>query len=85
MFGMYALYYAETVVVCENRLVVKPTAGGKALIGTPDEAPPYPVAKPHYLNTEKLDEREWLAGLITVIARELAAPKPKKAKAPRKK
>jgi TfoX/Sxy family transcriptional regulator of competence genes len=82
MFGEYALYYSGTVVglVCDNRLFVKPTPGGKTIIGTPDEAPPYKGAKPHYLITEKLDDRAWLSRLITATARELPAPKPKKPK-----
>jgi len=83
MFGEYALYYAETVValVCDNRLFVKPTPGGKAMIGTPDEVAPYKGAKPHYLITEKLDDRDWLSGLLAVTARDLDSPKPRKPKA----
>jgi TfoX/Sxy family transcriptional regulator of competence genes len=83
MFGEYALYYAETVValICDNRLFVKPTSGGKAMIGTPDEVAPYKGAKPHYLITEKLDDRDWLSSLIAVTARDLDSLKPKKPKA----
>lgn len=83
MFGEYGLYYAETMValICDNRVFVKPTAGGKALIGTPEEAPPYPGAKPHYFINEKLDDGEWVAELFATTARELPPPKPKKPKA----
>jgi TfoX/Sxy family transcriptional regulator of competence genes len=72
MFGEYALYYGETVValVCDNRLFVKQTAGGKDLIGTPEEAAPYAGAKPHYLIAEKLDDPEWLSRLIAATARD---------------
>ena len=83
MFGEYALYYSETVValVCDNRLFVKPTPGGKAMIGTTEEVAPYKGAKPHYLITEKLDDRDWLSSLITVTARDLDSLKPRKPKA----
>jgi hypothetical protein len=60
------------------------TPGGKAHIGSPDEAPPYKDAKPHYQITEKLDDRDWLSRLIAVTALDLNAPKPKKSKAPAK-
>lgn len=86
MFGEYALYYADTVValVCDNHLFVKPTPGGKAVIGTPDEAAPYRGAKAHYLITEKLDDRDWLSRLIVVTAHDLKPSKPKKPKIVRK-
>lgn len=83
MFGEYALYYTETVValVCDNRLFVKPTPGGKAMIGTPNEVAPYKGAKPHYLIAEKLDDREWFSSLIAVTAHDLDSLKPRKPKA----
>ena len=51
MFGEYAIYKDQKVValVCDNQLFVKPTPGGKALLGQPREAPPYPGAKPCFL------------------------------------
>ena len=82
MFGEYAIYYGEKVValVCDNQLFVKPTVGGRSLIGSVVEAPPYPGAKPYFLISEQLDDRSWLSGLMQVTASEVPAPKPKKPK-----
>ncbi|MBW4440941.1 MAG: TfoX/Sxy family protein [Plectolyngbya sp. WJT66-NPBG17] len=82
MFGEYAVYYDEKVValVCENQLFIKPTPGGRSMIGRVVEAPPYPGAKPHFLIGEQLDDRQWLSDLIQLTANEVPAPKPKKLK-----
>ncbi len=84
MFGEYAIYCGEKVValVCDNQLFVKPTPGGRMLLGDAAEGAPYPGAKPHFLMDEGLDDREMLAQLIAVTVRELPEPKPK---APKKK
>jgi DNA transformation protein and related proteins len=83
MFGDYAIYCDGKVIAlaCDNQFFVKPTAGGRALIGTPTEAPPYPGAKPHFLIADALDDREWITELVRITAREVPLPKPKKPKA----
>ena len=85
MFGEYAIYCDGKVValVCDDRLYVKPTAGGRELIGEPAEAPPYPGAKPSFLIEDRLDDRAWMTELIRVTAGELPAPKPKRHKGTR--
>jgi TfoX/Sxy family transcriptional regulator of competence genes len=82
MFGEYAIYCDGKVIalVCDNQFFVKPTAGGRALIGTVTEAPPYPGAKPHFLIADELDDREWVTNLVRTTAREVPPPKPKKPK-----
>jgi DNA transformation protein and related proteins len=82
MFGEYAIYCNEKVValVCDNQLFVKPTDGGRSMMDSVVEAPPYPGAKPHLLIGEQLDDREWISNLIRLTASELPAPKPKKSK-----
>ena len=82
MFGEYALYCNGKVValVCDNRLFVKPTEGGRAHIGAPVEAPPYPGAKPYFLIEDAFEDREWIGALIRITARELPDPKPKQKK-----
>jgi DNA transformation protein and related proteins len=82
MFGEFAIYCDGKVValVCDDQLFVKPTHAGRAFIGVPVESPPYPGAKPHFLVEDHIDDREWLAGLIEVTARELPAPTPKRPK-----
>ncbi|BAC90619.1 TfoX/Sxy family protein [Gloeobacter violaceus] len=86
MFGEYAIYYGVKVValVCDNQLFIKPTPTGKTAIGNPVEAIPYPGAKPQYLVTDRLDDKDWLARLVAATARDLPEPKPKKPKAARK-
>ena len=81
MFGEYALSVEGKVValVCDNQLFVKPTAAGKQLLGSVTEAPPYPGAKPHYLASEHLEDKELLMRLFLGTAAALPMPKPKKA------
>lgn len=83
MFGEAAVYCEGKVValICDNQLFVKPTVAGRALIGSPVEAPPYPGAKLHFLIDDRLDDREWLRALIRATHAELPEPKPKKPKA----
>ncbi len=80
MFGEFAIYCDDKVValVCDDRLFVKPTPGGRAFIGEVVESPPYSGAKPHFLIEDGIDDREWLSSLIQLTARELPTPKPKK-------
>ena len=82
MFVEYAIYYDEKVValVCNNQLFIKPTDGGRSMIGSIIEAPPYPGVKPHFLIGEQLEDRQWMSNLIQLTASELPAPKPKKSK-----
>lgn len=79
MFGEYAVYHGEKVValICDNQLFIKPTKAGRALLGRPVEAPPYPGAKPHFLIEELLDDRDQLSELIRLTAAEIPEPKPK--------
>lgn len=79
MFGEYAVYSDGKIValICDNRLFIKPTEGGKAFIGDVTEAPPYPGAKMSFLIEDKIDDREWISELIRISAKELPEPKPK--------
>lgn len=80
MFGEYAIYCNGKVValVCDNQFFLKPTDGGRSMIGGVVEAPPYPGAKPYFLIEERLEEREWLSTLVRITERETPLPKPKK-------
>ena len=80
MFGEYAVYCDGKVValVTDDALFVKPTDAGRAFIGRPAEAPPYPGAKPYFAIEDKLDDQRWLSALIRATADELPPPKPKK-------
>lgn len=82
MFGEYAVYSDGKVValVCDNRLYVKPTGGGRSFIGDVVEAPAYPGAKPSFLIEDQIEDREWLSELIRITAGELPAPRQNKRK-----
>jgi TfoX/Sxy family transcriptional regulator of competence genes len=80
MFGEYGLYSKGKIVavICDNKLFVKPTDAGRAFIGDPVEAPPYPGASNRFLIEAELENRDWLSELIRLTEAELPAPKPKK-------
>ena len=58
MFGGTTLYMNGKVVglICDNQLFVKPTEGGRAFIGDPVEAPPYPGAKLSFLIEDQIED-----------------------------
>ena len=78
MFGEAAIYLQDKVVglVCDNQLFVKPTEAGRAKIGVPLEAPPFPGANNWFLLAD-LDDPEFLADLIQATADALPVPKVK--------
>lgn len=80
MFGEYAIYSDGKIValVCDDRLFVKQTTGGRSFIGDVIEASPYPGAKSSFLIEDKFEDKEWFGNLIRITAQELPAPKPKK-------
>jgi TfoX/Sxy family transcriptional regulator of competence genes len=79
MFGEYGIYCDGKIVAlfCDNKLFVKPTQSGRAFIRDPVESSPYPGAKPYFLIEDKIEDRDWLAELIRVTARELPEPRKK--------
>jgi DNA transformation protein and related proteins len=85
MFGEAAIYLHDRVIglVCDNQLFLKPTEAGRALIGRPTEAPPFPGASNWFLMAD-LDDPDFLAELARATAAALPPPK-LKAKGPSKK
>jgi TfoX/Sxy family transcriptional regulator of competence genes len=79
MFGEYGLYAGGKMIalVCDNRLLVKPTPGGREFIGEVNEVPPYPGAKPCFLIEDAIEDREWLCRLLHITEQELPLPRPK--------
>lgn len=74
MFGEYALYCNDKLValVADDQLYVKPTRAGRAHLGQPTEAAPYPGAKPCFLIPgEAWDDAAHLTELIRLTAAEL--------------
>ena len=82
MFGEYAVYCAGKVValVCDNRLFIKPTEGGRAFIGDVVEVPAYTGAKPSFLIDARVEDRQWISDLIRITYEELPEQKIKKKK-----
>ena len=80
MFGEYVIYHNAKLfaLVCDNKLFIKPTEGGRAFIREVVEAPPYPGAKLSFLIEDKLEDREWISELVKITVNELSEPKPKK-------
>jgi len=82
MFGEYAVYCEGKVValVCDNRLFIKPTEGGKHFIGDVVEAPAYPGAKLSFLIDARVEDRQWISNLIRITCEELPEQKIRKKK-----
>lgn len=86
MFGEYGLYCDGKMIgiVADDRLYIKPTAGGRAHVPDAEDAPPYPQAKPYLLiDEDRWDDQDWMADLVHITAAELPAPKPRRPKANR--
>ncbi|MGI6013956.1 MAG: TfoX/Sxy family protein [Oscillospiraceae bacterium] len=81
MFGEYGLYCNGTIfaLVCDNQLFLKITEAGKQIASNLPEVPPYPGAKPYFL-IEELENRMWLAELVSATCRALPPPKPKRSR-----
>ena len=79
MFGEYALYCGGKIValICDNRLLIKPTEAGRTFIGDVVEEPPYPGAKPAFLIEDQIEDTEWISELVKLTEKELPPPKPK--------
>jgi DNA transformation protein and related proteins len=79
MFGEAAVYLQDKVVglICDNQFFVKPTEPGRAKIGVPSEAPPFPGANNWFLMAD-LDDPEFLADLVRATAAALPNPKVKR-------
>jgi DNA transformation protein len=83
MFGEYGMYCDGKVMafICDDQLFIKPTAAGRAYLGTVTEADAYPGSKPYFLiDGDRWDDADWLAGLVKTTTDDLPAPKPKKPK-----
>ena len=65
MFGEAAVYLGDKVIglVCDNQLFIKATESGRAKIGVPTEAPPFPGATNWFLLAD-LDDPDFLADLV---------------------
>jgi DNA transformation protein and related proteins len=78
MFGEAAVYLQNKVIglVCDNQFFLNATGPGRAKIGVPKEAPPFPGASNWFLMAD-LDDPEFLADLVRTTAAALPNPKAK--------
>jgi TfoX/Sxy family transcriptional regulator of competence genes len=51
-------------LVCDSKLFVISTGGGRVFIGDVVEAPAFPGAKPTFLIDDKIEDREWISTLV---------------------
>ncbi|MBQ3958257.1 MAG: TfoX/Sxy family protein [Bacteroidaceae bacterium] len=81
MFGDYGIYCDGKIfgLICDDRLFVKPTDAGRALLPDAVMLPPYEGAK-EYFYIADTDDHEFLSQLVRETCRQLPAPKPKKPK-----
>lgn len=79
MMGEYLLYYDGKYVagICDDRLLVKPTATAKAMMPNAEYQTPYEGAKEMIL-VDNLDDKDFLKRLFEGVSHDLSAPKRKK-------
>lgn len=80
LFGEWGLWLDGKIValVCDDQLLLKPTPGGRVLLGgNPPGVEPYPEAKPWFL-VEDLDDSEALRKLLRATLDALPTPKRKR-------
>lgn len=79
MFGEYGVYCDGVLfgLVCDDRLLVKPTPAAEALLPGATREPPYPGAKPMLL-VEDVDDAERLCELARRVSAELPPPAPRR-------
>ena len=89
MFGEYTLYCNGKIVglVCDDTLFIKITPQGKGFVGDHyREGAPYQGAKPAMvIDTELIEDRDWLRDLVSLTEKNLPMPPKKPARKPKKK
>ena len=80
MMGEYLLYHRGKVFggIYDDRFLVKPTPAARAMLPRAPEKLPYEGAKAMLL-VDNVEDRDFLARLVTAMGPELPAPKKKKA------
>ncbi len=79
MFGGYVIYCDGKVfgLICNDRLYIKITEAGRAMLPELETGCPYEGAKPHFVFSD-IDDRDTLSRFVQVTCGELPMPKPKK-------
>ena len=78
MMGEYIIYCRGVVVggIYDDRLLMKNTPAGRALMPEAQEQLPYPGGKPMLL-VDNVDDPDFLRKLLEVVAAEVPSKKPK--------
>lgn len=81
MFGDYGIYCDGKIfgLICDDCFYLKPTEAVRSLLRTVELRPPYDGAKDYYLIAD-VDDRDYLAVLVSETCKALPEPKPKKKK-----
>ena len=79
MFGDYGIYCDGKIfgLICDDCFYIKPTEAGKALLREVDMRPPYQGAKDHFFIAD-VDDRDYLAALVSATCKSLPEPKKRK-------
>ncbi len=79
MFGDYGIYCDGKIfgLICDDCLFIKPTDAGKALLREVDMRPPYQGAKDYFFIAD-VDDRDYLAALVSATCKSLPEPKKRK-------
>lgn len=79
MMGEYIIYYRGKIIggIYDDRFLVKPVEAAKTLMPNAEYELPYKGAK-EMLLVDNIENKEFLAELITTMYDELPVPKPKK-------
>ena len=79
MFGDYCIYCDGKIfgLICDDCLYIKPTEAGKALLRQLDMRPPYQGAKEYFFIAD-VDDRDYLAALVSATCKSLPEPKKRK-------
>ena len=81
MFGDYGIYCDGKIVglICDDRLYLKPTEAGRALLRKVELCPPYEGAKDYFYIAD-VDDRDYLSALVRETCE--ALPEPNRRKKP---
>ena len=79
MFGDYGIYCNGKIfgLICDDRFFLKPTESARPLLRTVELRPPYDGAKDYFYITD-VDDRDYLAALVSVTCKALPEPKKRK-------
>ena len=78
MFGDYGIYCNGKIfgLICDDCFYLKPTETGRKLLRVVDMRPPYDGAKDYFYIAD-VDDRDYLALIVSETCKELPEPKQK--------